>query len=72
MTSETQILYRGKYADEHPTERQLELLRRMGVKNEIIQSLDREGAFKLIQELMTKYYEEQTRRKFNGKIIIKW
>ena len=72
MTSETQILYRGKYANERPTESQLSLLRRMGVKEEIIGSLDREGAFKLIQALMAKYYEEQTRRRFNGKIVVKW
>jgi hypothetical protein len=67
-----QTLYKGKFGDQKPTESQLELLKKMGVKNEIVQSLDRVAAFELIKKLMTKYYEEQTRRRFNGKIIIKW
>ena len=67
-----QTLYKGKFADQKPTESQLELLKKMGVKNEIVQSLDRVAAFELIKKLMTKYYEEQTRRRFNGKIVVRW
>ena len=69
---EQQQVYKGKYGSERPTAQQLELLKKMGVKNEIVQSLDRGAAFKLIQGLMAKYYEEQTRRRCHGKIVVKW
>ena len=69
---EQQQVYKGMHGSERPTAQQLELLKKMAVKNEIIQSLDREGAFELIKKLMTKYYEEQTRRRCHGKIVVKW
>ena len=72
MTSETQILYRGKFGDQRPTQEQLTLLRRMGVKEQIIDALNREQAFQLIRQIMVKYYEEQTRKRFNGKIVVRW
>ena len=71
MTMQTQVLYRGKFGAEKPTESQLTLLRRMGVKEEIIRSLDRKGAYELIRLIMAKYYEEKTRR-LNLRVTIKW
>ena len=71
MTMQTQVLYRGKYANERPSEAQLSLLRRMGVKEEIIRSLDRKRAYELIRLIMAKYYEEKTRR-LNLRVTIKW
>ena len=71
MTTQTQI-YKGKFGAEKPTESQLALLRKMNVREDVIRNLSRQEAFELIKKLMTKYYEEQTRRRFNGRIIIKW
>ena len=67
-----QTLYKGKHADSRPTEAQLMLLRRMGIKEEVIGALNREHAFLLIRQIMIKYYEEQSRHRFNGKIVLKW
>ena len=66
-----QTLYKGKFGDQRPTQEQLSLLRRMGVKEEIIRSLDRKRAYELIRLIMAKYYEEKTRR-LNLRVTIKW
>ena len=71
MTTQAQI-YKGRFPDQKPTESQLALLRKMNVREDVIRNLSRQEAFELIKKLMTKYYEEQTRRRFNGRIIIKW
>ena len=71
MTEQTQI-YKGRYPDQKPTQEQLTLLRRMGIKEEVIGALNREHAFLLIRQITIKYYEEQSRRRFNGKIVLKW
>lgn len=71
MTEQTQI-YKGKFPDQKPTQEQLELLKRMGVKEDVIQSLTRQQAFLLIRQIWRKYYEEQARKRFNGKIVVKW
>lgn len=67
-----QTLYKGRHADSKPTEAQLMLLRRLGIKEEVIGALNREHAFLLIRQITIKYYEEQSRRRFNGKIVLKW
>ena len=72
MTSETQILDRGKYANERPTESQLEFLRRMGVKAEIIRSLDRKGAFELIRKYIVQYYDTKAEQYLHRKGALKW
>jgi hypothetical protein len=73
MTSETQVLYRGKHADSRPTEPQIALLQKMGVRQPIIDSLNREQAFLLIRRLVTEYYEarfEKQRKPQMG--VLKW
>ena len=68
----TQTLYKGRYADSKPTAAQIALLQKMGVRQPIIDALNREHAFLLIRQITIKYYEEQSRRRFNGKIVLKW
>lgn len=71
--TETQVLYRGKYANERPSEAQLSLLRRMGVKEEIIRSLDRKGAFELIKAIMVRYYDLKFKQKVRSQeAYLKW
>jgi hypothetical protein len=67
-----QQVYKGKYGSERATAQQQALLEKMGVQQPIIDSLNREQAFQLIRQIMVKYYEEQTRKRFNGKIVVKW
>lgn len=52
----TQQIYKGQYPDQHPTTEQLELLRRMGVKEAIIKSLTRAEAYMLIRTIWQRYY----------------
>ena len=70
----TQTLYRGRYPDQKPTQEQLELLKRMGVRAEIIQSLTRQEAYELIREIWTRYYqtkfEKQHKPKFE--LVVRW
>lgn len=69
----TQTLYKGRYPDQRPTQEQLELLRRMGVKEAIIQSLTRAEAYMLIRTIWTRYYQikfEKQRKPFE--VYIKW
>ena len=70
----TQTLYRGRYPDQKPTQEQLELLKRMGVKAEIIQSLTRQEAYELIREILQRYYEAkfQARHKPKIGVYIQW
>lgn len=72
MTEQMQVLYRGKFAAARPTAEQLALLERMGIKKEVIESLNRQAAFELIRKCITQYYEEKVQRRFNGKIAVKW
>ena len=67
-----QQVYKGKHGSERATAQQQALLEKMGVQQPIIDSLNREQAFQLIRQIMVKYYEEQTRKRFNGKIVVKW
>ena len=67
-----QTLYKGRYGDERPSVAQLELLKKLGIRKEIIEVLDRQAAFELIHKCITQYYEEKVQRRFNGKIAIKW
>ena len=67
-----QQVYKGKYSSMRATAQQQALLEKMGVQQPIIDSLNREQAFQLIRQIMVKYYEEQTRKRFNGKIVVKW
>ena len=69
-----QTLYKGRYGDERPSVAQLELLKRMGVRAEIIQSLTRQEAYELIREIWTRYYqtkfEKQHKPKFE--LVVRW
>ena len=67
-----QTLYKGKFADQKPTESQLEFLRRMGVKAEIIRSLDRKGAFELIRKYIVQYYDTKAEQYLHRKGALKW
>ena len=73
MTEQTQI-YKGKFPDQRPTQEQLELLRRMGVKESVIQSLTRQQAFKLIRAIMVRFYTDRFEKQHKPKIgvYIQW
>ena len=47
---EQQQVYRGKFSSGQPTAQQLELLKKLGVRKEIIESLNRQEAFELIRK----------------------
>ena len=69
----TQTLYKGKYADSRPTAEQIALLQKMNVREEILQSLDRQGAYKLVYLIMARYYEakfQKQRKPFE--VYIRW
>ena len=67
-----ETLYKGRHGDLKPTEAQLMLLKKLGIRKEIIEVLDRQTAFELIRKCITQYYEEKVQRRFNGKIAVKW
>ena len=69
-----QTLYKGKYANERPTESQLELLRKMNVREDVIRNLSREEAYLLIKTILQRYYEAkfQARHKPKIEVYIKW
>lgn len=73
MTEQTQI-YKGRYPDQKPTQEQLTLLRRMGVKEDVIRNLSREEAYLLIKTILQRYYETrfQARHKPKLEIYIQW
>ena len=70
----TQQIYKGKYASEHPTQEQVLLLQKMNVREEIIQSLDRKGAYELIRLIVARYYEAKFQAKHKPKfeIYVRW
>ena len=71
MTEQTQI-YKGRYGDERPSEAQLELLRKMNVRSEVIASLNRQEAFALIRKVLAQYYGAKAERYLQGRGVIKW
>jgi hypothetical protein len=69
----TQTLYRGRYPDQKPTQEQLELLKRMGVKAEIIQSLTRQEAFEFIKAIYQRYYDLKFKQKVRSQeAYLRW
>lgn len=65
-------VFKGKYANSRPTEAQIALLQKMGVRESVIQTLTRQSAYELIHSNVIRFYEEQTRRRFNGRIVVRW
>ena len=72
MMEET--LYKGRHADLKPTAEQIALLQKMNVREEIIQSLDRKGAYELIRLIMARYYEAKFQAKHKPKfeVYVRW
>lgn len=70
----TQQIYKGKYASERSTQEQVLLLQKMNVREEIIQSLDRKGAYELIRLIVARYYEAKFQAKHKPKfeIYVRW
>ena len=69
----TQQIYRGKYADSKPTEAQLMLLKKLGIRKGIIEVLDRQTAFELIHKCITQYYESKFEKQRKPKWgVLKW
>ena len=68
----TQTLYKGRYADSKPTEAQLMLLKKLGIRKEIIEVLDRQTAFELIRKVLAQYYGAKAERYLQGRGVIKW
>lgn len=69
-----QTLYKGRYGDERPSVAQLELLKKLGIRKEIIEVLDRQTAFELIRKCITQYYEAkfQARHKPKFEVYVRW
>ena len=67
-----QTLYKGRYADSKPTEAQLELLKKMNVRENVIQSLTREQAFKLIRAITIRYYTDKFQKQRKTQGVLKW
>ena len=65
-----QQVYRGKHGSERPTAQQQALLEKMGVRQPIIDSLNREQAFLLIRRLVTEYYEAKFEKQHSPKLEI--
>ena len=57
MTTQTQI-YKGKFGAEKPTESQVAVLRKMNVREDVIQRLTRQEAYELIRGIMVRYYSD--------------
>ena len=67
----TQTLYKGRYADSKPTAAQIALLQKMGVRQPIIDALNRQEAFELIRKVLVRYYGAKAERYLrNG--ALKW
>ena len=67
----TQTLYKGRYADSKPTAAQIDLLQKMGVRQPIIDALNRQEAFELIRKVLVRYYGAKAERYLrNG--ALKW
>ena len=58
MTTQTQI-YKGKFGAEKPTESQVAVLRKMNVREDVIQRLTRQEAYELIRAIMVRYYNDR-------------
>ena len=54
-------IYRGLYANEKPTQKQVELLRQQGVMEEIIRNCDRFSAFLIIKKNMQRFYSTRVK-----------
>ena len=55
---QTQQIYRGKFPDQHPTAEQLLLLRRFGIREDVIARLTRAEAFELIRKRLIQAEEQ--------------
>ena len=67
-----QTLYKGRYGDERPSVAQLELLKKLGIRKEIIEVLDRQTAFELIRKVLAQYYGAKAERYLHGRGVLKW
>ena len=69
-----QTLYKGRYGDERPSVAQLELLKKLGIRKEIIEVLDRQTAFELIRKCIKQYSEAkfQARHKPKFEVYVRW
>ena len=67
-----QQIYKGKHSAERPTAQQLELLKRMAVRPEVIASLNRQQAFELIRKVLAQYYGSKAERYLHGRGVLKW
>ena len=54
-------IYKGFYGDERPTKRQLDIMRKLGIKQEIVDNCDRFTAFILIKKNVERYAEAKLR-----------
>ena len=69
-----QTLYKGRHGDERPSVAQLELLKKLGIRKEIIEVLDRQTAFELIRKCIMHYSEAkfQARHKPKFEVYVRW
>ena len=69
MTTQAQI-YKGRFPDQKPTESQLALLRKMNVREDVIQRLTRQEAYELIRGIMARYYNDRFEKHHKPKLEI--
>ena len=67
---EQQQVYKGKYGSERPTAQQLAMLRKMNVREDVIQRLTRQEAYELIRGIMARYYNDRFKMHHKPKLEI--
>lgn len=69
---QAQVLYKGKYPNQKPSQMQIALLRKLGVREEVLEQLDRAAAFVLIHRLVAKFYEAKASAILGKKGYVRW
>ena len=72
MTEQLQVSYKGKNPDARPTERQLEILKKIGVRQDVINHLSRREAFELLHTLVIQYYEAKAAKRLRVGTYVRW
>ena len=72
MMEQLQVSYKGKNPDARPTERQLEILKKIGVREDVIERLSRKEAFELLHTLVIQYYEATSSKRLRVGTYVRW
>ncbi len=69
---ETQIQYKGKYPDQPITDAQRLLLRKIGIREEVIAGLNRQTASELIHKFVAQYYSQKASKRLKPGTFVRW